>query len=699
MDSENQNNAEDQKRGNKVESLPTIVVHGEEDESAEGAPEEPQTAAQPQAQQERSEDSSEGHEEETQKNTTDDTLLDDSIDPASDAAPKKRKSFRPISTAIPAGGFDDISDSDNIQFSTRGSLMLLGRRANFGLGNMDGNSLAAHMKALRNIDGDNDVTDQHNEAQSEPTEALTDAPTEAPTEEEPKPTTVRRKSHLRVDYLAPNESLPRSGISSMRILSADEVFLSRKVRSMYEYGDENAGEWVAMGGDIEGLPTSGLIRQEPMSEIENGADVAQTASVNQKLDQQEPTTPDLRSGSSSQTGAYAKEPTEVAGGIEDWEDVQGGDVDRYGFIVARKSGSRGSGNSSHGAGSPRIQRVSTALQLASETPRRQKTLRRQNSVTRSMKSTKTAKSAKPAASLYSYRSTSSFMSGRQRLRYATNRLPHHRDRRRIDEAGDMLTLPPGLADIAEVKEGGRLALEMKKKEWEREDKWRSMGKARSQLSGKGGGMIFEFDTKDPKVISRTWKGIPDRWRAMAWWSFLDASARTAAANGRSGGETADELIDAFHRLQDQPSPDDMQIDVDVPRTIGSHIMFRKRYRGGQRLLFRVLHAFSLYLADTGYVQGMAALTATLVCYYDEERAFVMLVRLFKLRGLERLYQTGFDGLMEALGDFEQNWLDGNDVALKLVSPFARDVYIHLTTHIPHRTNSVSRRHLTEPVGT
>lgn len=84
---------------------------------------------------------------------------------------------------------------------------------------------------------------------------------------------------------------------------------------------------------------------------------------------------------------------------------------------------------------------------------------------------------------------------------------------------------------------------------------------------------------------------------------------------------------------------------------------------------------SLYLPDTGYVQGMAALAATLLCYYEEDRAFVMLVRLWMLRGLERLYETGFAGLMEALDDFEHNWLCGGDVAKKLVS---RDLDFDLT---------------------
>lgn len=230
----------------------------------------------------------------------------------------------------------------------------------------------------------------------------------------------------------------------------------------------------------------------------------------------------------------------------------------------------------------------------------------------------------------------------------------------MDEASDMLTLPPGLEDIAVAKEGGKEALAMKKKEWQREGKWRKMGKA-TQRQAKGGGMLFDFDPKDPKVISRTWKGIPDKWRASAWWSFLDASAKK---DSKSIGE--DELVELFYELQDECSADDVQIDCDVPRTINRHIMFRRRYRGGQRLLFRVLHALSIYFPDTGYVQGMAALAATFLCYYDEEQAFVMMVRMWQLRGLDRLYSSGFGGLMEALDDFEKHWLRGGDVAKKLV---------------------------------
>lgn len=233
----------------------------------------------------------------------------------------------------------------------------------------------------------------------------------------------------------------------------------------------------------------------------------------------------------------------------------------------------------------------------------------------------------------------------------------------MDEAGDMLTVSPNLQDSVEEAKVEKISEALKRKEWERSEKWRRMAKVvrkGGQSQGQGRGMEFEFDVKNPKLIERTWKGIPDRWRAAAWWSFLAASAKE-----HRDSPSVDDVVADFNRLQDKNSADDVQIDLDVPRTISRHIMFRRRYRGGQRLLFRVLHALSLYFPETGYVQGMASLAATLLCYFDEESCFVMLVRMWQLRGLERLYLPGFDGLMAALREFETTWLN-KDVAKKMV---------------------------------
>ncbi|OMP81474.1 TBC domain-containing protein [Diplodia seriata] len=440
--------------------------------------------------------------------------------------------------------------------------------------------------------------------------------------------------------------------------------LSKKVRSMYEYGDERAADWVVEPSIREDASIEEGI---PPNMPEEG-DSLRIMKTRQNGDT-------LRSASivSKSPSMISKEPNELAGGIEDWEDIDGCEVDRFGFIVAKKPSPAEQRESTVTFDTPKLQRVSTQLQLASEAPRRKRTLRRQGSIARSSRTNFSAqpkrlsssRSLRPPESIYSTRSTASIRSNI--FRNATNRLPHNRTRRLVDEASDMLTLPPGLAAIAEEKEGGRTVELMKRKEWQREEKWRKMGK----LVGKSpGGMLFEFDTKNPKLIERTWKGIPDRWRSTAWWAFLSASAKKDPNSASD-----EELVEAFYDLQEEDSAEDMQIDMDVPRTISHHIMFRRRYRGGQRLLFRVLHAFSLYLPETGYVQGMAALAATLLCYYDEERAFIMLVRLWKLRGLERLYQHGFEGLMEALGDFEKYWLGGGEIARKL-----EELGVHCTAY-------------------
>lgn len=46
----------------------------------------------------------------------------------------------------------------------------------------------------------------------------------------------------------------------------------------------------------------------------------------------------------------------------------------------------------------------------------------------------------------------------------------------MDEAGDMLTLSPGLGDIAEDEEATKISEDLKRKEWERSKKWGKMAK-------------------------------------------------------------------------------------------------------------------------------------------------------------------------------------------------------------------------------
>lgn len=85
-------------------------------------------------------------------------------------------------------------------------------------------------------------------------------------------------------------------------------------------------------------------------------------------------------------------------------------------------------------------------------------------------------------------------------------------------------------------------------------------------------------SKENKLRERTFKGIPDRWRGAIWESLMRRYSRTGQREMRRLG---DEYRDAL----DKPSTYDIQIDLDVPRTISGHIMFRTRYGSGYVVCF------------------------------------------------------------------------------------------------------------------
>lgn len=463
--------------------------------------------------------------------------------------------FQGIDMVIPTGSFDDFTSSAHISFSKRGSMMLGGKKAN-----------RRSKQISLVVDGTNaPATTPSTPAQAELREPPKEQDGLSP------PAALLSASRLSPTPRSPS-SLSARGRAGHRVLSADEMTLSRKVRSMYQHGNESDVNW-----DVESssLPKVSLDHSITSDNPANES----TLTVNRKQD-------DASSFVSSRgDDRIPKEPTEAAGGLEDWADLEDSEVDRYGFIVSKKPSSRegANGDGINCSEEPRIQRVSTALQLIAEEPRR-RGIGHSVSRARSSRSADprvsppkrrvSLKSTKQAKSIFSNR-TSGTRTSHHPLRQATNRLPHNRERRLLEEASDMLKLPPGLAQVAEQREGGRMARSMKAKEIKREEKWRAMAKIVKTGTIKGGGMLFEFDTKDPKLVTRTWKGIPDRWRATAWYSFLAESAKK-----RQDSPTEDELIESFYELQAESSAEDVQIDVDVPRTINRHIMFRRRYRGG-----------------------------------------------------------------------------------------------------------------------
>lgn len=533
------------------------------------------------------------------------------------------ESFQGISLDIPSASFDDLKSQINRKDSVRRDGQSNGVDANNNLGSSS------------NINNSNNNNNNNNSLA---------------TPSAPKADTRRVPSS--------NSLAPRPPSSASRAISVDEEVLSRKVRLLYERGDAELSD-----AELNRLadPNNEVLWEQQSSVADDATDAAPTPNNNSTADLRQSSfiTPPQLGQAADRNSCIIREEQELAGGIEDWDNVQNEEVDRYGFIIRKTDNGDGESDSPQP-----LKRVTSNLMAVSSMPRRKRTLGGGQSSGASIRSfsgrsltrKSTEQTNRPSTSLSSHPSSASRSS--TKLRYATNRLPHRKDRRLMDEAVDMLTLPGSLGSVPD--DDTPYARTLKKKEWEREEKWRKMAKITSK-SGKGAGMSFEFDIKSPKLIERTWKGIPDSWRATAWHAFLSTSAEK-----RKGSPTDEQIVQKFKDLQDESSPDDVQIDIDVPRTISDHIMFRRRYRGGQRLLFRILHAMSLYFPETGYVQGMATLAATLLAYYDEERAFIMLVRLWQLRGLDRLYRAGFTGLMEALENFEKDWLDGGEVAEKLV---------------------------------
>ncbi|CAO3628570.1 unnamed protein product [Cunninghamella echinulata] len=172
----------------------------------------------------------------------------------------------------------------------------------------------------------------------------------------------------------------------------------------------------------------------------------------------------------------------------------------------------------------------------------------------------------------------------------------------------------------------------KEKEVERATKWANMTKP-TLINGTHD---FEFSYK---FIKRVYKGIPDSWRRDAWYYLCtDHLIKT---------QKDDTLKNTFETLLSQPTTNERQIDLDIPRTMHSHIMFRQRYGPGQCYLFNVLRAFANYDTEVGYCQGMASIVAVLLMYFEEEKAFSLLVHMFERDNLHDLYIPGFPYLMKS----------------------------------------------------
>ncbi|KAK7695083.1 hypothetical protein QCA50_002273 [Cerrena zonata] len=172
-------------------------------------------------------------------------------------------------------------------------------------------------------------------------------------------------------------------------------------------------------------------------------------------------------------------------------------------------------------------------------------------------------------------------------------------------------------------------------------KWSRMLQAGARDQGSNVDEWSIVPRKESKLPERIFKGIPDCWRSAAWEILMSRYSKT-------GRRQLVELGARYREGLDQPSTYDVQIDLDVPRTITGHIMFRTRYGLGQRSLFHVLHSLSLHCDECGYCQGMGPIAATLLCYFSPEKTYASLVRLHDAYSMHTIFSPGFPGLIEAI---------------------------------------------------
>lgn len=208
----------------------------------------------------------------------------------------------------------------------------------------------------------------------------------------------------------------------------------------------------------------------------------------------------------------------------------------------------------------------------------------------------------------------------------------------------------------------------------RTTKWQQMlttSPASSKSGRPSADVEFKTDVSSGSLRRRVFKGVPDAWRPVVWPLLIRLKIRSNAVEQAEGKthwthyqhrhrRVASESASALGypprtkeekellRARTRASRYDVQIDLDVPRTMNGHWAFYTRYGKGQVQLFQVLHAMSLHCPDTcGYCQGMGPIAATLLLQLPSAAAaYTALVGLHDHYHLHDTFQPGFPGLQQ-----------------------------------------------------
>ncbi|KAF8421407.1 rab-GTPase-TBC domain-containing protein [Tirmania nivea] len=144
--------------------------------------------------------------------------------------------------------------------------------------------------------------------------------------------------------------------------------------------------------------------------------------------------------------------------------------------------------------------------------------------------------------------------------------------------------------------------------------------------------------KLPYLVSKKIRGgVPPPLRGVVWVSM--SGARDSNLEG------------LYDQLLGETSPYEHMIFKDIGRT--GLEMFRQEGGEGQRMLGRVLRAFSIYDTQIGYCQGLGFLVGPLLMHMEEKEAFCVLVRLMEHYDLRSCFLPNMYGLQLRMYQFQQ----------------------------------------------
>ncbi|KAL8527687.1 hypothetical protein ACS0TY_005505 [Phlomoides rotata] len=241
------------------------------------------------------------------------------------------------------------------------------------------------------------------------------------------------------------------------------------------------------------------------------------------------------------------------------------------------------------------------------------------------------------------------------------------EKKKVDEQEAVPASLPKVDRFGFVKQDGNTPDGLTKSrsplEFEREErrirKWRKM-------IGVGGNDWKHYVRRKPQVVKRRIrKGIPDCLRGLVW-QLISGSRDLLLMNPG----VYEQLVIY------ETSASELDIIRDISRTFPSHVFFQQRHGPGQRSLYNVLKAYSVYDRDVGYVQGMGFVAGLLLLYMSEEDAFWLLVALLKgavHAPMEGLYLVGLPLVQQYLFQLDQLVKDqlpklGEHFAQEMINP-------------------------------